>query len=330
MADLLLICKYLPVIITIRTRSLILKRSFRIEEVVTKNCWGCPRNASSVKSEGGLLSMGGDPCSGLWLRASKPNHSCIPNINRSFIGDFIVIRATADIPPNTELAIWYKSPEYIDPNIPSSFQTMDERFGVWGFKCTCPVCEEARNLPKDVLKKRNELIAAINKFCNNYQNGPKIEAMIPALEKTYSQPPTVVPRISLAGYYTAVSGWYNKVHHNVSKTRYFALKSFECLGYEFNDATRTGKDMNVTRWGVDSHTYHIWCQLFFAHTKSKTSSLEAFKKTEAFLRLSYKIEYGEDVTFEENYLKVTKQEWISAVQFYRLRKTPFLSLPKND
>ncbi|KAL8687450.1 MAG: hypothetical protein Q9224_005149, partial [Gallowayella concinna] len=50
-----------------------------------------------------------DENSGVWLLASRFNHSCLPNVSRAFIGDIIILRASTDIPANTELFINYVS-----------------------------------------------------------------------------------------------------------------------------------------------------------------------------------------------------------------------------
>lgn len=47
---------------------------------------------------------------GIWTLASYTNHSCYSNASRSFIGDMMVVRASQDLAPNTELTFWYHPP----------------------------------------------------------------------------------------------------------------------------------------------------------------------------------------------------------------------------
>lgn len=76
----------------------------------------------------------------------------------------------------------------------------------------------------------------------------------------------------------------------------------------------------MTREGVHTDkTWFAWNQLFFSYSKSRTSSLEAFKKAEELQKLSYKIGFGEGVSFEDGWLIMTEQPWVSAADVYRLR-----------
>jgi len=74
---------------------------------------------------------------GLFYTTSFMNHSCVPNCDRFFIGDFIFVVTSVDIPASTELTMAYWSP--IFPLARRDAQADDYRF-----KCTCPLCEHQR------------------------------------------------------------------------------------------------------------------------------------------------------------------------------------------
>ena len=57
----------------------------------------------------------------------------------------MVIRATQDIPANTEIAIWYKVADY---------ESMPNNMRHWGFDCTCTLCQDYRETKEcDILAR---------------------------------------------------------------------------------------------------------------------------------------------------------------------------------
>lgn len=72
---------------------------------------------------------GTDSC-GVWPQASYPNHNCLFNANRSFIGDFMVVRANKDIGVGEEITTIYRP---MDGNYE---QLQSELQRGWGFDVT--------------------------------------------------------------------------------------------------------------------------------------------------------------------------------------------------
>lgn len=70
---------------------------------------------------------------GLWERASYANHSCLPNTSRSFLGDFMLVRATKDIPKDAEITMSYIS-------IDGKHEHTKMYLAGWGFRCDCALC----------------------------------------------------------------------------------------------------------------------------------------------------------------------------------------------
>jgi hypothetical protein len=95
---------------------------------------------------------------GVWHLASYINHSCLSNARPSFIGDMMVVHATRDLAPNTEVTLWYKSPFTRE----SEGDTLD--LGHWGFKCDCAMCREVQETDKTVMSKGTRLLADLRRL----------------------------------------------------------------------------------------------------------------------------------------------------------------------
>jgi len=87
------------------------------------------------------------------------NHSCVPNVNRSFIGDFQIVRATRDMAEDTELKWSYLAPMYCN------FEGIGRELARWHINCDCAICTENRSLSEPTKKQRikflSDLTAAI-------------------------------------------------------------------------------------------------------------------------------------------------------------------------
>ncbi|KAH7382969.1 hypothetical protein BKA64DRAFT_173875 [Cadophora sp. MPI-SDFR-AT-0126] len=136
--------------------------SFLIEAIRLKNCFSCPRLSLSLL-QFHLSSQKTHPqnlqpshlSTGLWIHASYINHSCLPNLTRSFIGDMMIIRANSDIPPNTELTQQYLAPE-------AHFLTRRKEFPLhWDFECDCVLCTSEAKSPDEMHVQRRELVEKI-------------------------------------------------------------------------------------------------------------------------------------------------------------------------
>ncbi|KAI4753226.1 hypothetical protein E4T52_09310 [Aureobasidium sp. EXF-3400] len=72
-------------------------------------------------------------CLGVWPVASRANHSCLPNAEYSFLGDFMLVRANKDIPKGEEITISY---------VPTTGKFEQQKMALrnWNFKCECKLC----------------------------------------------------------------------------------------------------------------------------------------------------------------------------------------------
>ncbi|PNW80454.1 hypothetical protein CHLRE_07g318250v5 [Chlamydomonas reinhardtii] len=71
--------------------------------------------------------------SGLWTLAAYFNHACLDNTERYFLGDFLFVRASRDLPAGAEVTITYLNPLM-------SFRERARALEKRGFACGCELC----------------------------------------------------------------------------------------------------------------------------------------------------------------------------------------------
>jgi hypothetical protein len=88
---------------------------------------------------------------GVWPLTSYINHSCYSNVRRSFISEMMIVRATQDLPANTELFFWYTQPS------DGTSKAKQPNLKHWGFKCNCVICQDFTETEESDLRKRIRL-----------------------------------------------------------------------------------------------------------------------------------------------------------------------------
>ncbi|KAL4733275.1 hypothetical protein BDV11DRAFT_210334 [Aspergillus similis] len=251
--------KYQPVDVS-EVDGLTVVDTFLIERAMSLNCFGCPASSRAFHIESMRVERPSEDAEkmfescGIWPLASYINHSCDSNARHSFIGDMMVVRATRDIPDNTELTFWYLSP--LTDNSPT--KPLDLRH--WGFKCSCIICTDIAQTSRKELKRRSTLLDTLKKLFNSHTRFPdpmRIEALLSAIEETYSRPASEVPRIALWGPAISLASLYT-AHGNSRKAIEFGLKGLESLGYvvEGGQIASQNRDKNkdarlvVKKWGL--------------------------------------------------------------------------------
>ncbi|KAJ5570095.1 TPR domain protein [Penicillium hispanicum] len=279
--------------------------TFLAERIMSLNCFGCP--LMSRESHLRLLQEKspeeGDrhdfKSCGLWTLASHINHSCNTNARRSFIGDMMVVRATRDLAPDTEITFWYKSPSDNTPGKPLELQH-------WGFTCSCIICHDIQETDRSNLAKRRRLEGEVLKAwktLHSHQNPKttKIEALLLSLAETYRQPASDVPRLGHWRSYLNLA-MLSTVSHQPQKAVGFALKALESLGYIIEGGClphTPGTPLLVRKWGLaDDGLVGCWMCLARAY-RTMAPDLEA--QAQEYARLAYKMCVGEDETFNETY-----------------------------
>ncbi|KAL3292629.1 TPR domain-containing protein [Colletotrichum asianum] len=129
---------------------------FLLESIRRKNCFsGAHVSAQAANGEWNMWKNG--MSRGLWVYSAYANHSCLPNCNRSFVGDMLVVRATVDIPKGTEITHIYLPPK-------AAFLLRVPQFRrTWGFECSCDLCDGEAKSPLDQHKKRVSALAELQR-----------------------------------------------------------------------------------------------------------------------------------------------------------------------
>ncbi|KAF3762280.1 SET domain-containing protein [Cryphonectria parasitica EP155] len=127
-----------------------------VEAIRRNNCFSAPR---STRDETRPDVKGVSQTKGFWAYAAHMNHSCVPNTARSFIGDMLISRAKRDIAAGEELLQNYT-------NIKAHYGRRQGDFGIWGFQCTCELCQDESRSTDENSARRERLLAQIEKLAN--------------------------------------------------------------------------------------------------------------------------------------------------------------------
>lgn len=224
--------------------------------------------------------------------ASCINHSCVSNSRRSFIGDLMFIHATRDIPSDTELTWWYAIPTG------GNHAEVQKSLDGWGFSCVCPACIDAKDTPKQKLKKRAGLNGDL-KAAISTPDLPKAERLLTAMEKTYRSSPRLSPRFALFKPYFCLAWVYARQNDPFKAVALF-LKALEALGFVITGAVlpfALSIPFEVVQWGVMMDG--VVSALLFLRDAYAVFAPPLAAKVEDYARIAYKICVGEDVTFKE-------------------------------
>lgn len=210
--------------------------TFRAMAISKLNSFACPGIKSAPSTDPSAQDQepegGADPrASGVWLRASRANHSCVPNGDRSFIGDMMILRATREIKAGEEIRLSYLNPDHPYPKRKAGL-------AAYGFECDCPLCQSERLIPAQVLDKRARIIDEFHQYVSATMargGAPALpgaaadaERLMKELEATY---PTEryqrLPRLECAPF----SFWLCTFRTNPEESLERALRGLRDLGY---------------------------------------------------------------------------------------------------
>jgi hypothetical protein len=126
---------------------------FLIEAITRLNAFSCPLAKSAPRGDE-------SEATGIWLHASHANHSCVPNADRSFIGNMMVVRANTDIEVGEEICMSYCNSD--DPYVERK-----QHLSSYGFECDCPLCGTEKTIPL-ALSERAKIIDETNQFITTH------------------------------------------------------------------------------------------------------------------------------------------------------------------
>ncbi|KAM0426404.1 hypothetical protein ACHAPT_008451 [Fusarium lateritium] len=270
--------------------------SFLVEKIICLNSFGAPRTSRSSYQES-MTGGAKEPefhTSGVWLLASRINHSCISNCQRSFIGDMQIIRATRDLPAGTELLFEYRVPKPLE-----SYQETQKALGNWGFTCGCELCMDSKATSQTALQRRRALSQDLHHLMSTSDTTdiPKARRLLDNLEKTYRGKDPNTPRLELSKHYLALGS--RLVTNNQPQTGVeMIIKGMEALGYSII-ACPPGEDtaqpkLEVKRWGSPSDNMP-WAFLQLCRAYERLAP-ELCQAAHGYFQVAYCMTVGEKET----------------------------------
>jgi tetratricopeptide (TPR) repeat protein len=263
---------------------------FRIEAITRLNAFACPGVSDT---EDDAESAG----TGIWVHASHANHSCIPNADRTFIGDMMVIRANREIEMGEEISFSYC-------NSADSYPERQAHLSAYGFDCDCPLCGRENTIP-EYIEERAALLADVNRFISIRMAGVDLqtltenvvldaEELLEQLENTY--PNTKydhLPRLECV----PLSYWLCLIHGSPEKKLTRALRALRNHGY-FIDIT---DGVTIDRTSAVPLVPALGITLIATAACLQLGKKEAAQKLEGLRKEVYTILYACENGFDDLY-----------------------------
>ena len=200
---------------------------------------------------------------GVFVIASRFNHSCVPNTHCAWNSGSkrLTIHAIIDIPQGEEIFINYHPKDYLKPAI----ERQRELSGNYGFVCDCPACQPGTDSGK-ASEARRQLMAGLNRMIDLNKNPDtqdqrqQLLANIQFFGRQLKEERLFYPQ--LADVYDREISWYRReiqlVMNGAERTRYLykeeALKvatekldlDVVCSGHdspEVKDTLKTAREL---------------------------------------------------------------------------------------
>lgn len=235
-------------------------------------------------------------CRGVWLKASTINHSCFANVRRAFIGDLLIVRASRDVPADTELTFTYNRPN-------GDGDDMQTGLVNWGFQCECAICIDWKETSPEAKMERKKLLTDLQTSLSKSNfNAAAAETVLTSIQKTYKQPATEVPRFVLCDPYFRLACHYLDMRDG-PKVVSASLKFLESLGFVIKNGALGGSPRNVFRvekWGVMVDdvvkAFVLLWNTYYGFQQEQNLAVVA-----DYGRIAYMICVGEDETHTQSY-----------------------------
>ncbi|KAM3532396.1 hypothetical protein NHJ13051_000382 [Beauveria bassiana] len=239
--------------------------SFLAARIMSLNVFGSPMSTFEVVSKalkneksahGNEKKKDGFGTSGIWIKASYVNHSCVGNCRRSFIGDMQIVRAAADMEPGTELVFSYRQPKDLE-----TYEDVQRSLNNWGFTCDCALCLAKQATPAAQLSRRKLLLKRLQDILD--QRGviqlAKGVKLLDQIKDTYAASySTELPRLELGSLYLSMATEYYQ-RGDLCKSVDLFLQGLSALGYDIKvvwptidsaDSVVPTAQFEVRRWGM--------------------------------------------------------------------------------
>ncbi|KAF4342173.1 n-lysine methyltransferase SMYD2 [Fusarium beomiforme] len=115
--------------------------TFQVHDIIQRNAFGLGQQTDDEDVS--------NASTGLWIRASYINHSCVPNTKKDFVGDLIIFRATRRITAGEEITHSYDESSDYETRKANTQRT-------WNFVCRCQLCVVEGAESEDIRLKRGQ------------------------------------------------------------------------------------------------------------------------------------------------------------------------------
>lgn len=169
-------------------------------------------------------------------------------------------------------------------------------------------------MKKNVSSKRLALLKNLKTAFGNRTDAdlPKAERILNAVEKTYTELASEVPRLALWHSYLLFTRIYcsKNQQNKMIETAWKVLKSF---GFKIKrqNPLFLQSSFEVEQWGLMKDCLiQIWVHLWTAYAQVAPGLC---KKAEEYAKITYKICIGENDTFDETYGKLAHQAMFEGI-----------------
>lgn len=240
---------------------------------------------------------------GIWPFASRINHSCVTNCNRSFIGDMQILRASQDMDAGVELFFNYKAPLPLQ-----TYEETQKSLQSWGFVCNCLLCLEKKSTSRHVTEKRKALMQRLKtqlKPAASMAQLTRAKRILADLEATYTplENASLVPRLELWDPFFAL-GAELLARNEAENSLEMFLKGLEALAFKVvacpprhsvDGKHQKRVTLEITRWGqINDYVTLGFLRMMQAYEKLAP---ELCKVAEEYAGIAYSISCGERETF---------------------------------
>ncbi|KAM3550201.1 hypothetical protein MY1884_008369 [Beauveria asiatica] len=283
-----------------------------IPRIMSLNVFGSPRTtlevvSKALKNEKSVRDNDKDGfgTSGIWIKASYVNHSCVGNCRRSFIGDMLILRAATDMEPGTELVFSYRQTKELE-----TYDDVQRSLNNWSFTCDCALCRAKHATPAAQLNRRKLLFKRLRDIVNMRGVTPLAEGvrLLNQVKDTYTASySTELPRIELPRLYLSIATEYYQ-RGDLGKSVDLLLQGLSALGYDIKsvwptidsaDSVVPISQFEVKRWGMaDAMAVEALVCLYVASTAMAPS---LSRRILWYAQTAYSIVVGEMETFRQSF-----------------------------
>lgn len=276
--------------------------TFHVQAIVEHNAFGCATSGYTEKEETTKVISESSSSAGIWIVASYANHACDGNVSRSFIGDFMIVRACRNIAKDEEILMPYRSP---DADFSETQKYLQKS---WKFKCECEICTAEEKSETIQRRHRQGLIKESKTLLNTYTLSTtfqpdratitKAEKLYGKLEATYDKKLfEYVPRLGLV----ELGRWLCTAYHTgfmPNKVIDTAQRILHNLGY---GVSIVGKVLHIDRAHCKLDSAAIDAAMYAAHAYISHGDSEIGKQFEDFAKEMYIVMHGHLRGFASRY-----------------------------